>query len=277
MGYGVTGYGTGPYAAAAAGPITVVSARVTSTHTVIVTVSAPALRDNGFTFGSALNPNTWQLLRLDTNQFFSILEVVEISSTEFELRTLEPFAGSSVVHEVSSTTLRSEAGALVSEPNEATFFGVIASSVSTPEQLAVQRKVSFRDVANPPTPEQLNLIGGTLRFTSGGDYALEEGEPFVRKLILRRLVTPRGGFLHLPSYGIGFAVKEPVPVADLIKLRAEIERQVKLEPEVEACRATLTLDGANGILTIVLRVRLRPTGAEIEISLPQRTPQVVAL
>lgn len=277
MGYGTTGYGTGPYgSASAAQPISIVSAFATSTHTVRLTLSSPALRDNGFSIGSALNPNTWQILRLDTNQFFSLLEVVEISPTEFEARTLEPFGPGSVEHEISSLSLLSEFGIPITNPNSAVFFGITAASVSSYDRLAATRRVTVRDVANPPTPETLGLVGGTLRINADGDYSLEEGEAFVRKLILRRLVTPRGGFTHLPDYGIGFSVKEPVPVADLIKLRAEVERQVLLEPEVERVRATITQDAANGILTITLQARLRQTGNEIEVAFPQRT-QGIAL
>jgi phage baseplate assembly protein W len=103
--------------------------------------------------------------------------------------------------------------------------------------------------------------------TPGGDYSLVSGADLVKKLILRRLVTQRGGFSHLPNYGTGvIAIKEPLNSAGLARAKQEIERQVLLEPEVKEVSVSLSLDNANGILTIIVKGRLKPTGESFSAS-----------
>ena len=59
--------------------------------------------------------------------------------------------------------------------------------------------------------DPLGAIGGSLRIGADGDYVADEGTELMKKLILRRLLTPKGAFFHLPDYGYGLAVKEPTP------------------------------------------------------------------
>lgn len=119
------------------------------------------------------------------------------------------------------------------------------------------------------------LNENTLTTTSGGDYASMTGEPFVKKLILRRLISKPGDFFHLPNYGIGLRVKEPLPNTDLRKLAKAIEMQVAMEPEVLAVKASLSYASSSAILYINLKVQLRQTGQIMPVSLAVSNGQVV--
>jgi hypothetical protein len=107
--------------------------------------------------------------------------------------------------------------------------------------------------------------------TSGGDYKSVSGSELIRQLISRRLSTLRGEFFHLPDYGVGLRVKEPIPTSDQRKLKAEIERQVALEPEVSAVLATVQFQTALNILSVNVKATLRSTGDRIDI--PFQFPQ----
>ena len=107
---------------------------------------------------------------------------------------------------------------------------------------------------------------GALQIGADGDYTLQQGAALVRKLIIRRLITRPGEFYHLPDYGLGLRVKEPVP-GSIITLRGEIERQVELEPEVESALAKVSFSPTNNILTIQLQVVLKATGESFQIGL----------
>ena len=109
---------------------------------------------------------------------------------------------------------------------------------------------------------------------SGGDYELESGQPLLRKLILRRLTTPRGGFFHLPDYGIGLGVKDLLPDTSLLQLRADIFRQVEREPEVAEADVQLLL-GSQNDLTVNVKGRLSSSGS-FSFSFPV-TPRGVVL
>lgn len=128
------------------------------------------------------------------------------------------------------------------------------------------RRYTSRDVKSRP-PAGADVLGaGTLSITAGGDYAFEEGTDLLKKLVLRRLITRPGEFRHIPAFGVGLAIKEPLPAGgDLLKLRTAIEGQVMKEPEVEDVKAELILDPNAGSLTLNLRVKVRGTGQSVSI------------
>lgn len=109
--------------------------------------------------------------------------------------------------------------------------------------------------------------GSTLRINTGGDYVSQSGAELVKKLVLRRLISKPGDFFHLPNYGVGLRVKEPIPTVDLKKLAVQIEQQVNLEPEVAESRANLSYAAGTGSLVVSLKVRLKATGDVIQADL----------
>lgn len=130
------------------------------------------------------------------------------------------------------------------------------------------RRFVSRDIANVPPPNgQATLGSGTLSISSGGDYVADEGTVLLKKLITRRLVTRRGEFFHLPSYGAGIALKEPIPGGGVVALKATIEQQVRLEPDVQDVQATVSFQPSTGLLSISLAVLQRSTGQTVQIGL----------
>lgn len=109
------------------------------------------------------------------------------------------------------------------------------------------------------------MIGGTLTVETSGDYGSVSGDELVKKLIFRRLISSPGDFFHLPEYGLGLSEKEIVHSANLVQLKAEVERQILLEREVEEASVRLTID--QDILTIQARVRLK-NGNQLDITVP---------
>ena len=116
---------------------------------------------------------------------------------------------------------------------------------------------------------------GTLQIEPGGDYASETGVPFLKKLILRRLVSKPGDFFHLPNYGVGLREKEPLPTNDLRKLAKQIEMQVLMEPEVATVKATLSYAAAAAVLYVQLKVGVRQTGQQVAFAVAIPTTNVV--
>jgi hypothetical protein len=150
---------------------------------------------------------------------------------------------------------------LISSPYSALFNGLVASQ---PTSVAIVRQ---RDLANPPAPPGLNSIGGTLVMDASGDYKLVSGAALLKKLILRRLTTRPGEFAHLPNYGLGFAVKEPLRDSDLIALRGDVEAQVLLEPDVATANVLLSFNNAEGIVVCRIRATMRSTGETVDTSM----------
>lgn len=237
------------------------SALAVSTNEVDVSLTNLALSSSPFFAGDALNPLTWTVVRDDTGAAFTVVSVTQVQPTVFRLLVLEQFGSVAVTHTVSSTTLKDQGGNTLIPPTHVDFLGL--ADVQTTLSPLVQNLSGVQDIANPQNPSQ-QWFAGTLQLTGSGDYKLESGPTLLRKLILRRLVTTPGDFFHLPAYGVGIRVKEPIPASNLGKLKSKIEQQVLQEPEVKTATASVTLD-TNGVLTVKVRAVDAQTGKAIDI------------
>jgi hypothetical protein len=264
-GLGLDDFGILPYGDAAGSiGVGLASARAVSTREVDVTTSNLVQDNSPFLVGDALNPNTWMLQRLDTFAFLHVVEAVQVGTYTYRLLLLEELGPAAATHRVSSTTLLDVGGSPIVSPRSADFLGLLDANTLTVADRLANSRVRTKDFANPQLPGS-TFLAGTLQLDPSGDYKLESGPALVRKLILRRLMSSPGDFFHLPNYGIGFRVKEPLPVADLVKLKAAVEAQCAKEPEVEAASATLSLS-TGGVLNVAVAARLRKTGEQVDIA-----------
>lgn len=257
------------YGAGSAGVGTSLQAAVAlSTRMVKVTLSSEPLHSSNFTAGDALNPQTWTVQRGDTLAFLHVVSVTPMSPLVYGVLTLEEFGDVTVLHTISSASLLSVGGVLLSPPKSASFYGLLDENEATQAARLAKQRVTSRDLSNAQVPSSMpSFSGGTLIINATGDYDNVSGKALVQKLVLRRLISRPGDFFHLPKYGIGLRDKEPIPAGNLGKLRAEIQRQILLEPEVADATVSLEL-ASTGILTIKPRIRLRPTGEVVSFSLP---------
>lgn len=275
-GWGLDPWGLGPYGSIVSiSPLSLVSAIAISTNEVQVTLTQTPLHESVTAPGDALNPTVWSVQRLGTLDFLNVLSVRVVDPVTYVITTLQPFGPHSELHRVSSITLLSEFGEPITGSTSADFYGLLGQDLASAVIAAQNRNALTKDIANPPTPVVVpSAAGGTLQISTDGDYKVESGLPLLRKLIIRRLISQKGEFFHLPDYGVGLAVKGILGAADLIQLRAEIERQVLREPEVAEVNATLIL-GASNDLTIQIRAKLRATGEQLDVSLSSSAGGVV--
>lgn len=234
-----------------------VAAWAISTHGIRVELTAAPMAVDQFATGDALNPATWSVTRLDTGASVMVIGAVMHDATTVDLTTLDALGDHFVEHEVVATGLLDALGNPLAGVNSSTLEGVVHTL--DPVDSVTSEQFRDRDLANPPFQVDRGLgNNGTIIIGADGDYATEAGIPLQKKLVMRRLGTPRGAFRHLPNYGIGLREKEPLPSAgDLIKLRKEIESQVLEEPDIENARASLLMD-RSGVL--VVQLQFKPKG-----------------
>lgn len=273
LGWGYDPFGTSTYGSGVSGTTSLASALALATNIVRVTTNGLVLDNSPYVTGDALNPATWTVTRLDTGANLNVVGVTQAGTYQYDLLTLLPFGPATVVHQVSTASLLDAIGNPIGAPRSATFLGLLSSSVVTPEAALASRRLSTADIANQPTPGNL-YEGGTLKLDGAGDYESVSGAELVRKLIYRRLTTVPGDFFHLPNYGLGLMEKQVLRPADVVALKKQIEQQVRLEPEVEECSASLTLD-SDGILYMRVLAKLRPTGEKVSVSAQAQTGKVV--
>jgi len=274
VGYGYDDRGLLPYG----DPVSSIGASIRkasaiTTREVDVTVSNLVQDNSPFLDGDALNPATWVVQRLDTTDFLHVVNVTQVGELTYRLLCLEEFGSVTVTHRASSTLLKDVAGNLILAPHNADFLGLLDENRTSSSKALATSSKSVQDLANPQFPSD-NWFAGTLQLNAAGDYRLESGKELVRKLILRRLITTPGDFFHMPFYGIGLKVKEPVPLANLGSLKTKIEQQCLEEREIEQVKATVTM-ASNGTLTVIIRATLKPTGETLEIGFKSNSQGLV--
>lgn len=117
-----------------------------------------------------------------------------------------------------------------------------------------------RDLANPQTlqasidstiAQPLVAPLGSFGYDGTGDYAIDQKDDGLRKRLMRRLFTKKGGFLHLgDAYGVGITTygKQLARASTRAQLAADCESQFAREPEVAQVRVLTRLDPQNAAM-----------------------------
>jgi hypothetical protein len=255
-------WGTGPWGFTPWGggaSLALASALAVNTRTVRVTFTSPPRAQSERGPGDALNPASWAVTIPATGRVYDVLRIEARSAYVYDVRVLELFERYGVTHRVDAAAVRSPADTVLMPPRALSFPGVVAS-------VASRMEIGQYDIAQPPFDTDTQR-GGVYQFTSGGDHALEGGAALFYKLVVRRLVTPTGAYFHLTDYGVGFKVKEPTPLSDLVVLKAWVERQVQAEPDTVSVNAELSLD-ADGVLSIAVRAIWRGEPSVAAFAMP---------
>lgn len=248
-GWGTGAWGTGLWGVGESGSLSIERAFAIGPTTVRVVLSRTALDS------SALNPLTWRVVNAAGKSLVPIAVERGSSNVEYDIRLMHDLTAYPSQHTVSSETLEDSIGETLVAPKSATFAGL---GVSAARSRTAQIDLDSAHVLSGRVP-------GTLSVDHGGDYRGQSGASLLRKLVIRRLMTMRGGFFHMPTYGQGLMVKETIVSTDLVKLRKEISLQLLEEPEIDSAEARLSLS-SSGVLTIAVRARL-VTGQEESVSL----------
>ena len=129
--------------------------------------------------------------------------------------------------------------------------------------------VRSRDIANPQTRSAMdesladpnNILNlGTIVVDDTGAYAFDDSLVNLRKRVIRRLVTIKGAFAHLPGYGVGIpAYGKKLGVSAVVAdIAAQAEVQIALEPDVAKVKVRPVLDqNVPGLVRFQVLVRPR--------------------
>ena len=264
-GWGTGAWGTSYYGFGYPSALYIAGAYPSSERTCVVTTSIAPAQVSPINPGDALNPRTWSLVRDDTGKSMLVMAVRVINTTTFELYSLDLFPGYGTTCRVSAPQLVQPTGVAIAVPDFADFEGCKAYVVT-------QSQTSLVDLKNAPA--STNETSGTLQVGTNGDYALEGGVPFLKKLIYRRLVTAPGEFFYLPNtYGVGVAVKSQVLPSDLVMLQGVVQRQISQEPAFSAVQVQLRID-ATQTLYITVNAVLAKTNQTVVIPIAVPTVTV---
>lgn len=207
------------------------------------------LQSSQYVVGDALCVNTWTITRPDRVSPLFITGVHKVSGTEFRLQLADTLGDDSVTHTLSAQQLRSKSGLLAVYPRDITFAGppyqAVVPSPTIADPIDLKGQSSYQ-----------NGAPGGLSVGADGDYDEESGAPLIRKLILRRLLTPKGAFYHLPNYGFGLRPKMFLRPSQLQLLKSAMREEIVRERGVANADLSLRLS-REGVLTVSITVALQ--------------------
>ena len=260
-GWGIN-WGGGTRVGSGAPVFSVAGASAYTNRSVLVTFTDTPFFGSVIDAKSASNPRNWTITDIDTGAALTVVSVVQVTGQpQVIVSTLQAFTAPLDTYQVSvaGSVIATDTTVLTS-PTNAEFFGAVWIQQGIPTQQLV-------DVFNPQGQE--NLSGGSLQIGSDGDYVNESGLTLIRKLITRRIITAVGAFRHLPGYGAGLPQNATLTPSDLVSLRAQIQSQVLLEPEVDAASVALTGNALN-MLTIQVAAKLRSSNTIVPVTFTPR-------
>jgi hypothetical protein len=131
-----------------------------------------------------------------------------------------------------------------------------------------------RDFAMPAVPaaDGIEIDFGAFVVDDTGDYAYDEGVTSLRKRVIRRMITRKGAFAHLPDYGVSIPdyAKRLAVSSVLSQLAADAEAQISREPDVAKVKVTARVDPRIPNLVRFL-VLVRPImGSAVQFDVPFR-------
>ena len=241
----------------------VASAKATSSKTYVVQFTKAPVILSPIGPNDAANLANVELVRLDTNEVIPLLAAGPIPGEPLlvEFLLLGIFASHLITYETRHVNLLGVFGETLVDPKTAQFAGMAQ------EQAIRERTQALVDYFNPQA--EGDLINGGLVVATNADYEFEGGVSLMRKLIIRRVVTAQDEFIHLSDreYGLGVRPKLIYTEADIIQFRAQLDREVRKEPEIAEARSQVTIRPDHELIVIV-RAKLRTTEQQIEVSVP---------
>jgi len=264
-GYGYQAWGTSPFGGLTVGVVDFVRAFAAGDRIVLIELNYEPQHLGPQYPGDALNPASWTVIGpvrnaagVITGTSDRVVASVEyVNATTYRLITLFPLGPATDTLTVSTVGLRNPAGAV--QPDASISFDGCAQA----PQLVAQPGTTG-DLRNIQPQVLDNQVSGTLQVGSDGDYQLGTVEETVRKLIIRRLTIPLGGFTWLPDYGLNLPVKGLVSPSQLPVIRDTIKNAVLREPEVVEVGVRVSLQG-DGIVMVQVQARLR-TGTSVNVA-----------
>lgn len=254
----------------------VLSARQESLNAVIVTFAVPPEAFDPATFWDALRVRNWSLTPIDPpTAARRLVQYVERGPTSFDVRVFldGPLDAPATYQITVSGDVRSATGG-AGAPSVECRSALFVTFPPTRYPFGTGSPDLPSDLDNPQTVSDAgqNAPIGTYQITEQGDLGIVSGRRYLRKRILRRVLTVIGGFFHLPTYGAAEPLKGRLSTTVMLRVQARLQAQIALEPDVVAVSVEVSqLLGNQPVMVIEIRARDR-SGPLDPISVPVPIP-----
>lgn len=272
-GFGSSGFGAGPFGSGTT--LHVASASASATNAIDVLFTGTPEESDPATVWDALRPANWTLVAVDpygaTVRLAQFVERIDASSVRVFFDG--PLDQGVTYRIVASDQIRATGGGVIAptlDCRSAVFVSLVERHTPFLEPV-MAALAGATDLANPQSGQDAPGPGaplGTFQRTTQGDIGAESGRRYLRKRVLRRMVTGVGAFFHLPRYGLGQKLKILVRPDYGRRLAAEARAQIRSEPDVVSV-TVVSREDPNYPQLVYLDAKVRDRfGLAVEVSLP---------
>lgn len=278
-GFGAAPFGAGPFGA---GPFAFRVLLVTplNSNTLRVFLSAEPRHQSRLSSNDVLNRRLWTVAVLAGPGELPNLETAENALPQPTAVVGAPGAW--------SVDLRFDTRVLLSTTYEVVASPDLVSLLAVPMAVAPWDRGHCLGIA-VPRPRRLprssraaigvdffyDSFAGAWRLDGRRDVDVHAGNDALRKRIIRRLITGRGAFRHLPTYGLGLQTKELLTTTHFAQLRAEATRQLLEEEDVDKVEVQVYGAPNRVVVTVMVKPKAGP-GVDLSFEVPAEGPIVVA-
>lgn len=257
--FGSGGFGSLSFGSGAS--LHVVSATQHALNAVDVVFSVPPAAAGAWVPSDVLNPASWTVIPQSVGSGDPrLVQFVERLTNETFRLFLDYTLTPGIVYVVTAAVgMLDEYGLPISsgvDCRSATFLTFAPARAGIPGAGALDAR---NDLRNPQyrfdgSGRQMGL--GTLQRDDSGDLAIENGVPYLRKRVIRRITTAAGEFFHLPGYGVGVtaAVKTLAKPTQLARIQRAAQVQIMQESDVTAARVTVS-SPTPGVYVFAVKIR----------------------
>lgn len=289
-GWGLGPWGVAPWGTGVFDPLRLIFAVAIRDNTVRCVFNIPPLFTGVLDDGDASDPDKWSVTPIPNTEGADgrptrpvtpvKIERPRIAAFETTLDVIvdRPFSPYPGEYFVAVYGIRSVSGVLL-DPAYASF-RIFGLSRGLPTNIEADA-IASRDIANVQdmastvgsisTPLE-SLVLGTIGVDAQGDLAYDSGIVGYKKRIARRCMTLKGGFAHLPEYGVGV----PLQLKQLAKpgiresVASDAEAQILQEPETLGVTCTFVRDSTKPEL-YWLQIRASTIYGDISLDVPYVT------
>lgn len=274
--FGVSPFGTAAGPFGGPGIITILGVLPVGINEAIVVFDKPPLADDSEGFNSATNTKNWDIEAIDPSiPSTSDPSIIYIPPKEV-VPTYDPGVGACELDDEDATQIhvftegpmepRVRYKIMVQPSVEGadceTLAGVDTFEFQAPSRgpRRASRFVQedrYRDLDMQFFPVDEKQAQGTWRHEPSGDIAIQDGEASLKKRVIRRILTTRGAFAHLPNYGIDPMVKSLARSGNIQALINDIAEQVRQEPDVSQVGVSAERSSTPGLLDLAIYIRRR--------------------
>jgi len=206
------------------------------TNKLVVSFTLPPKQVNRTIYNDALNHTNYCILR--TSGVGTYLNVNKVEkgpdAVSFYVYIFPIPDDENTYYSLQVDNIESEMGVPLTSPKSMAFSGFLSNTRDEIVMFAASKSMG------------LDLMFSHTRGIGvhDGAYQMQSGTAALRKRLLRRYLTPKGAFLHLPNYGCAPNLKSLAHPKYYTDMELLFENETKQEREVKSAKAALTVSGS---------------------------------